>query len=69
MDLMMNVLRGRVSSDLDNLVHQTDSPFTTFFPPTAEVSYATGGKLRRKQGPFGSLGIFQDPDAPLGDTG
>ena len=29
MDLMMNVLRGRVSSDLDDLVHRTDSPFTT----------------------------------------
>ena len=30
MDFMMNTLRGRVSSDLDDLVHQTDSPFTTF---------------------------------------
>ena len=29
MDLMMNTLRGRVSSDLDDLVHRTDSPFTT----------------------------------------
>ena len=29
MDLMMNALRERVSSDLDDLVHQTDSPFTT----------------------------------------
>ncbi|XP_075633507.1 uncharacterized protein LOC142605967 [Castanea sativa] len=28
MDLMMNALRGWVSSDLDELVHQTDSPFT-----------------------------------------
>ena len=28
MDFMMNALRGRVSSDLDNLVHRTDSPFT-----------------------------------------
>ena len=24
----MNALRGRVSSDLDNLVHRTNSPFT-----------------------------------------
>ena len=69
MDLMMNALKGRVSSDLDDLVHRTDSPFTTFFALTTEVSYATGGKLRWKQGPFGSLGIFQDPNAPLGDTG
>ena len=38
MDFMMNALKGRVSSDLDDLVHQSDSPFiasvTTFpFPP------------------------------------
>ena len=35
MDIMMNALRGQVSSDLDDLVHQTDSPFTasvTSFP-------------------------------------
>ena len=31
MDLMMNALRGRVSSDLSDLVHRTDSPFTTSF--------------------------------------
>ena len=30
MDFMMNALRGRVSSDLDDLVHRTDSPFTAF---------------------------------------
>ena len=32
---MMNALRGRVSSDLDELVHQMDLPFTapvTLFP-------------------------------------
>ena len=29
MDLMMNALRGLVSSDLDDLVHRTNSPFTT----------------------------------------
>ena len=27
-DFMMNALRGRVSSDLNELVHQTNSPFT-----------------------------------------
>ena len=34
-EFMMNALRGRVSSDLDDLVHRTDSPFTvpvTSFP-------------------------------------
>ena len=30
MDFMMNVLRGRVSSDLDDLVHRTNLPFTMF---------------------------------------
>ena len=29
MQVMMNALKGRVSSDLDNLVNHTDSPFTT----------------------------------------
>ena len=38
MDVMMNAFRGWVSSDLDELVHWTDSPFmvlvTSFpFPP------------------------------------
>ena len=28
MKVMMNALKGRVSSDLDDLVNQTDSPFT-----------------------------------------
>ena len=35
MDFMMNTLRGRVSNNLDELVHRTDSPFialVTSFP-------------------------------------
>ena len=35
MDLMMNALRGRVSSDFDELVHRMNLPFTvpiTSFP-------------------------------------
>ena len=28
MEIMMNALKGRVSSDLDDLVKRTDSPFT-----------------------------------------
>ena len=35
MDFMMNALRGAISRDLDDLVHQNDSPFTapiTLFP-------------------------------------
>ena len=30
MEVMMNALKGRVSSDLDNLVNKTNSPFTIF---------------------------------------
>ena len=30
MDVMMNTLKGRVSSNLDDLVHRTDSLFTAF---------------------------------------
>ena len=30
MEVMMNALKGRVSSDLDDLVNWTNSPFTTF---------------------------------------
>ena len=30
MDVMMNALKGWVSSDLNDLVHRTDSPFTAF---------------------------------------
>ena len=29
MEVMMNTLKGWVSSDLDNLINHTDSPFTT----------------------------------------
>ena len=29
MDILMNAMKGRVSTKLDELVHQTDSPFTT----------------------------------------
>ena len=29
MDMMMNAMRGRVSTNLDKLVHRTNSPFTT----------------------------------------
>ena len=34
---------------------------------TDKVSYAAGGELWPKQGPFGSLGILQNLDAPSGD--
>ena len=31
MEVMMNALKGRVSSDFGDLVNHTDSPFTAFF--------------------------------------
>ena len=43
MEVMMNALKGRVSSDLDDLVNRTDSPVhyrRQLFPPTAQVSHA-----------------------------
>ena len=43
MEVMMNALKGRVSSDLDDLVNRTDSPIhyrRQLFPLTAQVSYA-----------------------------
>ena len=41
MDFMMNALKGWVSNDLDELIHQIDSPFTT--PIT---SFPLPGKFR-----------------------
>ena len=39
MDMMMNAIRGQVFTDLDELVHRTDLPFTaqvTSFPLLAK---------------------------------
>ena len=41
---MMNVLKGQVSSDLNDLVHQTDSPFTA-----SVTSYPLPPKFRMPQ--------------------
>ena len=46
MEVMMNTLKGCVSSDLDDLVNKTDSPFIESVnsfplpPPTAQVLHA-----------------------------
>ena len=55
MDFMMNTLRGRVSNDLDELVHRKDLPFTapvTSFPlppkfhmPLVEAHYGSKDPL------------------------
>ena len=44
MDFMMNALRGRVSTDLNDLVHRTDSPFTT-----SVISFSLPPKFRMPQ--------------------
>ena len=44
MDFMMSALRGRVSSELDELVHRTDSPFTALV-----ISFPLPPKFRMPQ--------------------
>ena len=71
MDIMMNTLKGRVSSDLDDLVHRNRLAVhrvRQLLPPSTKVPYAVGGKLRQKQRPSRSFGVLQDPNAPLGGT-
>ena len=43
MEVMMNALKGRVSSDLDDLENKTNSPFTLrqFLSPATEIPNAT----------------------------
>ena len=71
MDIMMNTLKGRVSSDLDDLVHRNRLAVhrvrQLLFPST-KVSYAAGEKLRRKQRTSKSFKVLQDPNAPSGGT-
>ena len=54
MDFMINALKGWVSSDLDDLVHQTDSPFTT-----SVNSFPLSQKFRMLQ--IGSYNGVKDP--------
>ena len=68
MDFMMNALRGRVFSDLDDLDHQTDSPFivsVTSFPLPSMFHMPQVENYDGSKDPLRSLGVFQDPDAPL----
>ena len=71
MEVMMNALKGWVSSDLDDLVNRTDSPFTASvntFPLPQKFPDAADRKLRRGQGSTRSSRDLQDPDAPSGGT-
>ena len=62
MDFMMNSLRGRVSSDLDELVHQTNSPFTasvTSFPLPLKFHMPQVETYNRSKNPLDHLNSFK----------
>ena len=62
MDFMMNALRGRVSSGLNDLVHRTDSPFTTFvnsFPLPLKFRMPQIETYNRAEDPIDHLESFK----------
>jgi len=59
---MMNALRGRVSSNLDDLVHQTDLPFTasvTSFPLLPKFRMPQVESYDRSKDPLDHLESFK----------
>ena len=62
MDFMMNALKGWVSNDLDKLVHQTDSPFTTpitLFPLLAKFHMSQIEAYNGSKDPLDHLESFK----------
>ena len=62
MDFMMNALRGRVSSDLDELVYRTDSPITasvTTFPLSTKFHMSQVEAFDGSKGPLDHLESFK----------
>ena len=62
MDLMTNTLKGRVSNDLDDLVHRTDSPFTTSvnsFPLSQKFRMSQIESYDEVKGPLDHLETFK----------
>ena len=62
MDLMTNALKGRVSNDLDDLVHRTDSPFTTSvnsFPLSQKFRMSQIESYDEVKGPLDHLETFK----------
>ena len=62
MDFMMNALKRRVSSDLDDLVHRTDSPFTTsvtLFPFPLKFRMPQVESYDGSKDPLDHLGSFK----------
>ena len=63
MEVMMNALKGRVSSDLDDLVNQTDSPFTTSvnsFPLSHKFRLLQMDSYDRVNDPLDHLETFKE---------
>ena len=62
MDFMMNALRGWVSSDLDDLVYRTDSPFTasvTSFPLPSKFHMPQVENYDKSKDPLDHLDSFK----------
>ena len=62
MDMMMNAKRGRVSTDLDELVYRTDSPFTaqvTFLPLLAKFRMPQVEAYDGSNNPLDHLELFK----------
>ena len=62
MEVMMNALKGQVSTNLDNLVKRTNSPFTTSvnsFPLPSKFQMPQIESYDRVKDPFDHLEIFK----------
>ena len=62
MEFMINTLRGQVSSDLDDLVHRNDSPFTasvTSFPLPLKFRMSQVKSYDRSKDPLNHLESFK----------
>ena len=62
MEVMMNALKGRVSSDLNDLVNRTDSPFTTSvnsFPLSSKFCMPHMDSYDRVKDPLDHLETFK----------
>ena len=69
MDVMMNDMRGCMSTNLDELVLWDGLTFHStgdFLPPPCQVLNATGGNIRRFTVPIQSSRVVQNPYAPTG---
>ena len=72
MDFMMNALRGRVSIDIDDLAHRTNSPFTAFvttFPLPPKFRMPQVENYNGSKDTLDHLESFKDLDAPSRSAG